>query len=42
MPAWYTNAKFGIFIHWGVYSMPAFAAVNLQDENHTLSGIGIR
>lgn len=23
-PAWYTNAKFGIFIHWGVYSVPAF------------------
>ena len=23
-PSWYTNAKFGIFIHWGVYSVPAF------------------
>ncbi|NSW53136.1 MAG: alpha-L-fucosidase [Anaerolineae bacterium] len=23
-PAWYRNAKFGIFIHWGVYSVPAF------------------
>lgn len=23
-PAWYQNAKFGIFIHWGVYSVPAF------------------
>lgn len=22
---WYPNAKFGIFIHWGVYSVPAFA-----------------
>ena len=21
---WYKNAKFGIFIHWGVYSVPAF------------------
>ena len=21
---WYQNAKFGIFIHWGVYSVPAF------------------
>ncbi len=30
---WYTNAKFGIFIHWGVYSVPAFAAVNVKDEN---------
>ncbi len=24
IPAWYENAKFGIFIHWGVYSVPAF------------------
>ncbi|MCX7658587.1 MAG: alpha-L-fucosidase, partial [Oscillospiraceae bacterium] len=25
VPDWYRNAKFGIFIHWGVYSVPAFA-----------------
>jgi len=31
-PAWYTDAKFGIFIHWGVYSVPAFAAVNAKGE----------
>lgn len=24
IPAWYQDAKFGIFIHWGVYSVPAF------------------
>lgn len=24
VPAWYRDAKFGIFIHWGVYSVPAF------------------
>ena len=30
---WYTDAKFGIFIHWGLYSVPAFAAVNVKDEN---------
>ena len=24
MPDWYQDAKFGIFIHWGVYSVPAF------------------
>jgi alpha-L-fucosidase len=23
-PQWYLDAKFGIFIHWGVYSVPAF------------------
>ena len=25
VPAWYNKAKFGIFIHWGLYSVPAFA-----------------
>ena len=27
MPPWFTDAKFGIFIHWGVYSVPAYAPV---------------
>ncbi|KAG6555401.1 hypothetical protein Mapa_002628 [Marchantia paleacea] len=25
IPQWYQKDKFGIFIHWGVYSVPAFA-----------------
>ncbi|MBN8676887.1 MAG: alpha-L-fucosidase [Chitinophagales bacterium] len=25
-PEWWLDAKFGIFIHWGVYSVPAFTA----------------
>jgi len=25
VPDWYQDGKFGIFIHWGVYSVPAFA-----------------
>lgn len=25
-PRWYQDAKFGIFIHWGVYSVPAFGS----------------
>ncbi len=25
LPAWYDEAKFGIFIHWGLFSIPAFA-----------------
>ncbi len=25
-PAWYLDAKFGIFIHWGLYSVPAWGA----------------
>jgi alpha-L-fucosidase len=24
VPEWYLNAKFGIFIHWGVYAVPGF------------------
>ena len=24
VPAWYIDGKFGIFIHWGAYSVPAF------------------
>src|SRR5215218_3500977 len=27
MPAWFQQDKFGIFIHWGTYSVPAFAPV---------------
>lgn len=26
IPSWYQDAKFGIFIHWGVYSIPAFGS----------------
>lgn len=25
VPAWFENSKFGIFIHWGVYSVPSWA-----------------
>jgi alpha-L-fucosidase len=24
VPAWYQDGKFGIFVHWGAYSVPAF------------------
>jgi len=24
IPTWFEDAKFGIFIHWGVYSVPAW------------------
>ena len=33
MPAWYNDAKFGIFIHWGVYSVPSFAPVKAKGQN---------
>jgi alpha-L-fucosidase len=26
LPAWYGEAKLGIFIHWGVLSVPAFGS----------------
>src|SRR5258708_22748063 len=26
VPKWYLDAKFGIFIHWGLYSVPAFGS----------------
>ena len=25
VPAWFEDAKFGIFIHWGLYSVPSYA-----------------
>lgn len=28
VPTWFTEAKFGIFIHWGVYSVPAYRPVS--------------
>jgi len=30
LPDWFNNAKFGIFIHWGLYSIPAFASKELS------------
>src|ERR1700679_3775529 len=29
-PVWFSDAKFGIFIHWGTYSVPAYAPVNAK------------
>jgi hypothetical protein len=26
VPEWYQDAKFGVFIHWGVYAVPAFGS----------------
>ncbi|HVI47723.1 MAG TPA: alpha-L-fucosidase [Chitinophaga sp.] len=27
IPVWFNQAKFGIFIHWGVYAVPSYAVV---------------
>jgi len=29
-PEWFGDAKFGIFIHWGVYSVPAYRPVSTE------------
>ena len=31
-PQWYDDAKFGIFIHWGVYSVPAWSPKGMYSE----------
>lgn len=30
VPKWFHDAKFGIFIHWGLYSVPAFSVSDLD------------
>ncbi|MFW9950494.1 MAG: alpha-L-fucosidase [Candidatus Thorarchaeota archaeon] len=30
VPEWFHDAKFGIFIHWGLYSVPAFAITGID------------
>ncbi len=32
VPPWYLDAKFGIFIHWGLYSVPAWGPVGEYAE----------
>ena len=37
LPSWFSDAKFGIFIHWGIYSVPAYAPVdNYPDVDRSL------
>jgi alpha-L-fucosidase len=30
VPQWFQEAKFGIFIHWGVYSVPSYMHINRE------------
>ncbi len=32
LPTWFDDAKFGIFIHWGLYSVPAFAPTTTSNS----------
>jgi len=34
VPEWFSNAKFGIFIHWGVYSVPAYRTPTEDGDWH--------
>lgn len=31
IPAWYDDAKLGIFIHWSLFSVPAYASIDGRD-----------
>jgi len=31
-PAWYQDAKFGVFMHWGVYAVPSWGAPKAYSE----------
>ena len=33
-PSWFQDAKFGVFIHWGVYSVPAWGPKDHYAENY--------
>jgi alpha-L-fucosidase len=32
VPQWFKDSKFGIFIHWGVYSVPAYSSKGNYSE----------
>lgn len=35
-PSWYSNAKYGIFIHWGVYSVPGWGNVGSAGKSYCI------
>ncbi len=42
VPQWFHNAKLGIFIHWGLYSVPAYASTDIDDMYEFIGKYGIR
>lgn len=42
VPKWFHDAKFGILIHWGLYSVPAFAPVGKGSINDILASAGFQ
>ena len=39
VPGWYEDAKFGLFVHWGLYSVPAFADPNGHPSTMLFEGL---
>lgn len=42
VPEWYHDAKFGIFIHWGPASVPAYAPVGRGDQGEIMKKEGYK
>lgn len=40
LPDWYNDAKLGIFIHWGIYSVPAYAPKGVMEIEKLIAGEG--
>ncbi|WP_448701846.1 alpha-L-fucosidase [Mucilaginibacter sp. AW1-3] len=40
VPAWYAGAKFGLCMHWGLYSVPAYHNEWYEKHMYTAGGIG--
>ena len=34
LPEWFDDAKFGIFVHWGIHSVPGWAPLEDYAESH--------
>ena len=35
LPEWYDQSKFGIFLHWGVYSVPSYGGGSSESSEHS-------
>ena len=31
VPQWFVDAKFGIFVHWGLYSVPSWGPTDIKE-----------
>lgn len=37
LPKWFDDAKFGIFVHWSLFSVPAYAAEQTRDISESMA-----